>query len=87
MSVRAVADATLAQSDPILNITVFSFVAVTPGCSFSGPQNGFVIAALMRNTDPHGGSVLDLGTEDRRLAAEREVCSLTGYGAEKAVEH
>ncbi|MGN7861351.1 solute symporter family protein [Microbacterium sp. 22303] len=33
------------------------------------------------------GSVLDRGTEDRRLAAEMEVRSLTGYGAEKAVEH
>ncbi|WP_439902649.1 hypothetical protein [Microbacterium azadirachtae] len=46
-----------------------------------------MIAVLMRNTDPHGGSVLDRGTEDRRLAAELEVCSFTGYGAEKAVEH
>ncbi|VXB96239.1 acetate Na+-dependent symporter subunit involved in volatile signal for biofilm formation [Microbacterium sp. 8M] len=33
------------------------------------------------------GSVLDRGTEDRRLAAEMEVRSLTGYGAEKAIEH
>jgi cation/acetate symporter len=33
------------------------------------------------------GSVLDRGIEDRRLAAEMEVRSLTGYGAEKAVEH
>jgi len=33
------------------------------------------------------GSVLDRRTEDRRLAAEMEVRSLTGYGAEKAVEH
>ncbi|MGO4679518.1 solute symporter family protein [Microbacterium sp. 2MCAF23] len=33
------------------------------------------------------GSVLDRGSEDRRLAAEMEVRSLTGYGAEKAVEH
>lgn len=191
MSVRAVVEATLEQSNPILNISVFLvFVAVTlsivirasrnnrtaadyyaAGRSFSGPQNGFAIAgdylsaatflglcgaiavngydgflyslfwkrfttrgavwsmygglaaavilivlspvfsgkptSFVPGVDfaiwplenpgilsmPLGfflcwlGSVLDRGTEDRRLAAEMEVRSLTGYGVEKAVEH
>ncbi len=33
------------------------------------------------------GSILDRGTEDRRLAAEMEVRSLTGHGAEGAIDH
>ena len=33
------------------------------------------------------GSVVSQRVEDRKLAAEMEVRSLTGYGAEKAVEH
>ena len=33
------------------------------------------------------GSITDRGTESKKLAAEMEVRSLTGHGAEKAVEH
>jgi cation/acetate symporter len=33
------------------------------------------------------GSITDKGEESRKLAAEMEVRSLTGHGAEKAVEH
>ncbi|HJG79018.1 MAG TPA: cation acetate symporter, partial [Brevibacterium senegalense] len=33
------------------------------------------------------GSITDKGTESKKLAAEMEVRSLTGHGAEKAVEH
>ncbi|MDR2998769.1 MAG: cation acetate symporter, partial [Microbacterium sp.] len=33
------------------------------------------------------GTVTSKAAEDRKLAAEMEVRSLTGFGAEKAVEH
>ena len=82
-------------------ITCVVLIALSPVVSGSetamlGPNVDFAIFPLSNPgivSIPLGfllgwiGSITDKGTESKKLAAEMEVRSLTGHGAEKAVEH